>query len=273
MPTRPSGQPAGPPPPRRSNRAATFAVVASATVVVACAAVAGYVLLGDGEGSDPGPAPAPPTQSGSRSPADSRGEAGPEPLVRGWKVVVNQDRGIVFDVPPEWDPQSADWIRYTAENDDPDEKPLVAMRAPAHLKEKWCTSDENRDGSVEDTPLASVGTRGNSGAADPREAASEDSRAWVYGEYAQPDRGKVASGRAENFTTRSGLSGTLASAYSTGVNSTKKCASDGKAWTFAFRDSEGEVMSVSLVGAAKVPGEVSEATVRKIMSTVRLKSG
>ncbi|WP_344015746.1 hypothetical protein [Streptomyces thermospinosisporus] len=273
MPTSPSGQPAGPPPPRRSNRAVTVAVAASATVVVACAAVAGYVLLGDGDGSDPGPAPAPPTQSRSQSPADSRGDAGPEPLVRGWKVVLNPERGIAFDVPPEWDPKSADWVRYTAENDDPEDTPLVAMRAPAYLKEKWCTSDENRDGSQEDTPLASVGSRGNSGAADPREAASGDSRAWVYGEYAQPDRGKVRSGRVENFTTRSGLSGTLASAWSTGVSTAKKCASDGRAWTFAFRDSEGKVMSVSLVGATKVPGEVTETTVRKIMGTVRLESG
>jgi hypothetical protein len=49
-----------------------------------------------------------------------------------------------------------------------------------------------------------------------------------------------------------------------------KCASDGKALTFGFKNSAGDFVAWNFFGAKGVKGEVPKATVLKILSTVRL---
>lgn len=249
------------------------AVVAAAVVVVA-AAVTGAVLLGGGEDDEarPGPtASSPAASSPSASAADDPrgGDGGPEPTVEGWTVVANPDQGLAFDVPASWAPQSPSWVTYVAEDDDPEEKPLVAMKAPAVLKEKWCGADGDRDGYVDYTPLAGAGTRGNGGARSTEEIARDDSANWVYGAFTQPDRDKVATEPVTRFTTDSGIRGSLATSRSSGVAKKGKCDVNGKATTFAFKSSDGDFVSWSFYGAADVADEVPDATVREILATVR----
>jgi len=254
---------------RDGRRTKTVAIGAAAAVVVA-AAVTGTVLLG-GDGEEAAPAPAPVTSSAApAATGDPRAGDGPRPTVAGWKVVVNPDLGIAFDVPADWTLQSTNWVSYVAEDDDPLEQPLVAMKAPAVLKEKWCSSDGDRDGTVDDTPLASAGTRGNNGARNSADAARADSANWVYGLYTQPDRQKVGTGPVSSFTTASGLTGSLATSASSGVERRGTCDSGGKATTFAFENPDGDVVSWSFVGADGVADEVPDATVREIARTVRL---
>lgn len=261
-----------PAPPGGGGRAKVIALVAAAAVVVA-AAVTGAVLLGGGSDDEPRPGPTASSASASASPSvtgEARGTSGPEPTVDGWKTVVNRERGIAFDVPADWARQSPDWVTYVSEDDDPEEKPLVGMQAPAVLEEKWCSSDDDRDGQLDDKPLATAGSRGNNGAKSTEEIARTDSATWVYGLYTQPDRKKVTTGGVASFTTASGITGSLATARSSGVVKQDKCDSDGKATTFAFKDSDGDFVSWSFVGAAGVSEEVPDATVRKILATVRL---
>ncbi|OIJ67000.1 hypothetical protein WN71_016030 [Streptomyces mangrovisoli] len=244
--------------------------IGAAAAVVAAASVTGAVMLG-GDNDDPAPAPTKSSASASTSATGNpRTADGGQPTVAGWKVVVNADLGVAFDVPPSWTAKSPSWVTYVAEDDDPEEKPLVAMKAPAVLKEKWCTSDDDKDGHSEDTALANVGTRGNNGATSTAAAARADSAAWVYGLYTQPDHKKVATGTVTEFTTASGLTGSLVTSRSSGVAKKHKCDSDGKATTFAFTDAAGDFASWSFVGAAGVTGEVPDATVRRILTTVRL---
>ncbi|MFJ7232291.1 hypothetical protein ACIQVF_22405 [Streptomyces tendae] len=268
-PTVTAGEPGGRGP--GGGRTKVVAVVAAALVVVA-AAVTGVVLLGGGDddGARPGPSSST-TSAPSASTADDPrgGEGAPKPTVEGWTVVANPDHGIAFDVPASWVPQSRDWVTYVAEDDDPDEKPLVAMKAPAVLKEEWCGSDEDRDGSVDHTPLASAGTRGNNGARSTEEIARTDSATWVYGAYTQPDRDKVSTGPVTSFTTASGIQGSVATSRSSGVAKKGKCDVNGKATTFAFKSADGDFVSWSFFGAAGVADEVPEATVRRILATVR----
>ncbi|MFD7567682.1 hypothetical protein ACFV7O_31285 [Streptomyces tendae] len=265
-----SGGPAGRGP--GGGRTKVVAVVAAAVVVVA-AAVTGVVVLGGGDddGARPGPTASSAASAPSASTADDPrgGDGAPKPTVEGWTVVANPDHGIAFDVPASWVPQSRDWVTYVAEDDDPDEKPLVAMKAPAVLKEKWCGSDGDRDGSVEYTPLASAGTRGNNGARSTEEIARTDSATWVYGAYTQPDRDKVSTGPVTPFTTASGIEGSVATSRSSEVAKKGKCDVNGKATTFAFKSADGDFVSWSFFGAAGVADEVPEATVRKILATVR----
>ncbi|MEV7910131.1 hypothetical protein [Streptomyces griseus] len=282
--TEPAGQPAsapwsaqtapsGPPPSGGGRRSAVIAVVAAAAVVLA-AGITGYLVLGGEE--DEGKPVAGPTGTDSVSPSASPGEArggtenGTAPLVPGWKTVVNPKRGIAFDVPVQWALKSTGWVSYVAENDDPEERPLVGFSAPAILQEKWCRSDDDGNGTQEDTPLAAAGSRGEPDARSTAEAARENARLWVYGSYAQPSKEKVTTGAAKPFTTRSGITGSVATATSTGVGRTGGCSYDGKATAFAFENPAGERVSWTFVGVRGVDDEVPEPTVRKILSTVRL---
>ncbi|MBW5423601.1 hypothetical protein GKQ77_18885 [Streptomyces sp. BG9H] len=277
-PTMPGGpQGAAPEPPRGNSRRTKVIALSAAAAVVVAAGVTGFLLLGGDEDDTAKPEPEP-TKSASSSPSGSadnpRAEGGdPEPTVPGWKVVVNPRLGIAFDVPPEWSLESRDWAGGFVEDKDADDESapfLAAYAAPAYFKEKWCASDEDRDGTKEYVPLAAAGTRGNKGAKSTEKVAENDATMWVYGAYTQPDRKKVTTGPVESYTTKSGLKGSLASATSTGVDKQEKCDSDGKATVFAFKDSDGKFVSWSFHGAKGVTGELPDTTVKKILSTVRV---
>jgi hypothetical protein len=95
-------------------------------------------------------------------------------------------------------------------------------------------------------------------------------RAGVYGGYAQPDKKKIKTGAAKEYTTKSGIRGGVATATSSGVEQKGKCATDGKATTFAFKNAKNDFVSWTFVGARDVKDEVPGVTVDKILSTVRL---
>ncbi|MFJ2767283.1 hypothetical protein [Streptomyces sp. NPDC087300] len=274
----------------RSNRSKVIAVVAAAAVVVA-AGVTGFLVLGgdkDGEvgkggkdteaGAPAGsPAQKPGSEAGSEpggsggkeSGDDERGtDDGPEPTVKGWQVVVNPKWGTAFDVPPEWEIQNPG--SAIALEDIKTGKPLMTMSAPAYLRSAWCVADDNKDGRTEDHELAAVGTKGAKGAKNTEEVAVNQVGWWIYGAYTQPDKKSFSSdAKAQPYTTKSGIKGSIARAKSTDTPMTGKCATDGKAITFGFKNASGEYVAWSLYGATGVKDEIPEATVMKILSTVR----
>ncbi|KUM92628.1 hypothetical protein AQI88_31180 [Streptomyces cellostaticus] len=269
MPTQPTAGPPVPPPTGGGrNRTALVAVITAAAAVLA-AGVTGFLVLRGHKHDGPDPKPTD-TASSSQSSANPRGPDTRTATIKGWKVVTNPTQGIALDVPPQWEIQSPSWVTYVSKDGDPDDKPLIAIRNVAMLQKKWCSSDEDRDGALEDVPLAQVGTRGNSGYRSTQEIAGSDPKTWVYGAYTQPDKTKVKTGTVETFTTNSGLKGSLGTAWSVGVKKSKKCATDGKAWTFAFKNSAGGLVSWSFFGAKNVSDEVPDATLRRIAATVRL---
>ncbi|MFF1380937.1 hypothetical protein [Streptomyces sp. NPDC058308] len=277
MPGGPHGAPPEPPRGGNGNRTKLIALVAAGAVVVA-AGVTGALLLGgdkdDAAKPDPtGTAAVSPAPSGSENDANPRtGDGMPEPAVAGWKVVVNPKLGLAFDVPAEWSLESRDWAGGVVENEDAEDESaefLAAYAAPAYFKEKWCGSDEDRDGTKDYRQLAAAGTRGNRGTKSTEAAARHDATNWVYGVYTQPDRKTVTTGPTKTYTTKSGIKGSLVSASSSGVEKQGKCDSDGKATVFAFKDSGGKFVSWSFHGAKGVKDELPDATVRKMLSTVR----
>ncbi|MEU6995577.1 hypothetical protein ABZ953_33595 [Streptomyces sp. NPDC046465] len=291
-PTMPAGPQGAPPEPPHSgsgngssdgngggngNRTKLVALVAAGAVVVA-AGVTGALLLGgdkdDTAKPDPtGSAAVSPAPSGSEDDANPRtGDGMPEPVVAGWKVVVNPKLGLAFDAPATWSLESRDWAGGVVKEEDAEDDTapfLAAYAAPAYFKEKWCASDEDRDGTKDYTFLAAAGTRGNRDAKSTEAAARHDATGWVYGSYTQPDMKKVTTEPTETYTTKSGLKGSLVHASSSGVEKQGKCDSDGKATVFSFKNSEGRFMSWSFHGAKDVAGELPDATVRKMLSTVR----
>ncbi|GAA3368769.1 hypothetical protein GCM10020367_08470 [Streptomyces sannanensis] len=260
------------PQPQDNNRRKTAVVaVVAATAVVAAAVVTGVVVLKDddkGPSNQADPKPSA-TATTAPSPTDNpRGDAkGIQPVVAGWKVVVNPKWGTAFDVPQDWEVSKADTFSGF---EDKDGKVIIGHSAPAYYKSKWCTDDEDKDGYSTDTALAGTGTKGADGAKSTEEVAENQVAWWVYGAFTQPDKKPVKTSKAKPYTTKSGITGSVATAWSVGADKTGKCDSDGKAITFGFKNAKNDFVAWSLYSATGVDGEVPEATIQKILSTVRL---
>lgn len=281
------GAPGGPGSPQPGggggNRTKVVAIVA-ATAVVLAAGVTGFLVLG-GDDEQPeakGKGGASPTvsvePSGSASsssgtddnPRDTETE---KPTVAGWKVVVNPKWGIAFDVPADWEVQSPglsqgfEW----EDKEQPDGYDAIIQGGTAEYKSKWCTSDDDKDGKTDDTALAMVGSKGAEGAKNTDEIALNTPAWWVFGGYTEPDRKSITTDKkATPFTTASGVEGSYAWARSTNTPQKGKCDSDGKAITFGFKNSANDYVSWNLYGARGVKDELPEATILKILATVRL---
>ncbi|MDH6228047.1 MULTISPECIES: hypothetical protein [Streptomyces] len=276
-PAGPAQPPGGPADPSRRTR---LVAVVAASAVVLTAAVTGFLVLGDdgGKAAAAGDGKPSPSASKSASPKESgaagenpRGGEGPKPTVPGWKVVVNPKWGTAFDVPADWEVESPDTFIGFEEDGGEIGKPLIVMSAPAYYKSKWCVSDDDKDGREDDTALAAVGTKGANGAKSTDEVALNHSPIWVFGGYTQPDKKSIkADKKAEPYTTASGVEGSIAWARSENTPAKGKCATDGKAVTFGFKNSKGDFVAWSLYGASGVDDELSEDTIMKILDTVRL---
>ncbi|MFD1657337.1 hypothetical protein ACFSL4_03580 [Streptomyces caeni] len=275
----PAGSPRQPGDGGGENRTKLVAIVAATAVVVA-AGVTGFLVLGgnkndnaDGGGKDAETSSPSQSATASSSTSDNpRSSETEKPTVPGWKVVVNPKWGTAFDVPADWEVKSPSLlIGFEDDKAKAGDKPLITMSAPAFLKENWCTSDDDKDGRTDNTPLAAAGTKGASGAKDTDEVAVNQVAWWVYGGYTQPDKKSLTfDKKAKPYKTASGIQGSIAWARSKNTPQKGKCASDGKAVTFGFKNSAGDFVAWNLYGATGVKDELPDATIMKILSTVRL---
>ncbi|MFE7748742.1 hypothetical protein [Streptomyces sp. NPDC057428] len=272
------GQPGGPRP--DDKRKTTIVAVVAATAVVAVAVVTGVVVMNNKDDKG-GPAvaggksssspSAKPSDTASSPAANPRGGEDAAPTVPGWKVVTNPKWGTRFDVPGDWEVAGTGVFSGFEDVKDPTGPPAVGFSAPAHYKSKWCVDDADKDGTKEDTGLAGVGTKGGQGAKSTDEAAKNEAANWVWAAYAQEDpKSKVKIGEPKPYTTKSGLSGSVATATATDLANKDKCDTDGKSIAFTFKNAKAEYASWILYANAGVDDELPDATIQKILSTVRL---
>lgn len=270
--------PPGGPQPDDKKKTAIVAIVAATAVVVA-AVVTGVVVLGkdddkggktvaDDKKSSPSAKPSDATSSPAANP---RGGEDAAPTIPGWKVVTNPKWGTQFDVPGDWEVSGAGVFSGFENVKKPEGPPAVGFSAPAYYKSKWCIDDADKDGTKEDTGLAGVGTKGGQGAKSTDEAATNEAANWVWAAYAQEDpKEKVKIGKPKPYTTKSGLSGSVVTATATGLANKDKCDTDGKSIAFTFKNAKAEYSSWILYANAGVDDELPDATIQKILSTVRL---
>ncbi|MFE9642610.1 hypothetical protein ACFYO0_00300 [Streptomyces sp. NPDC006365] len=102
------------------------------------------------------------------------------------------------------------------------------------------------------------------------EIARADSNSWVYGAYTQQEKADIDADAVESYTTKSGITDSVGTAWSTGVKKSGKCDSDGKSTVVGFKNADGDFAFWWFHGAKGASGEVPDATVKKILSTVRL---
>ncbi|MET7766617.1 hypothetical protein ABZS71_33250 [Streptomyces sp. NPDC005393] len=280
----PSAPPGAPQPPRDGKkRTATIAIVAAVAVVAAAAITGVLVLSKDGsksdeskKGADKKPAasssapassaPAEdPSAGGSDNPRGGGDEGTVKPVIPGWKPVVSPKRHNAFDVPANWVVESPD---LSTGFEDDKGKPLVVMSAPARYKKDYCTVKD--EGGYEDkSDVAGVGSKGAQGAKSEASAAKIEAENWVYAAFDQKQTGKREVTDAKKFTSDYGLKGYTSSATVTGVKKTDKCTTDGKSVTVTYTDTNGDFATWVLYSAKGVKDEVPDATIKKIMSTLR----
>ncbi|MEU1071670.1 MULTISPECIES: hypothetical protein [unclassified Streptomyces] len=281
VPQYPVGAPPGPPmPPQNGDgdkKKTTLIAIVAATAVVVAAVVTGVVVMKD-DGKKDDKADSKPSHGASAPPQASSPAPNPrggsteemKPTIEGWKVIVNPKWGTAFDVPSDWEFKGPSWAGGFEDHANPTGKPIIMQSAPAYYKPKWCTEDSNHDGNTEDTELAGTGTKGADGAKNTDEVAGNQVPWWVYGAYTQPDKNIIKTTKPVPYTTKAGIVGSVARASATGVKKTGKCDTDGQAITFGFKNAKGDFVAWSLYAATGVSGAVDEATIQKILSTVRL---
>ncbi|MFE6779958.1 hypothetical protein [Streptomyces sp. NPDC057702] len=294
--------PGAPQPPSGSGgdkRKKTIAIV-TATAVVAAAAVVGVVLFTGDDGDDkkdtakesPKPSASASTpasgdgqqpdgqESGGASENPRGGSDNPrsadpaaKPVIPGWKTVVSAKRHVAFDVPDtaDWKVESAG-LSVGFESDKG--KPLVIMSSPAKYKQDACSVKVEGSTRPDTSDLGGVGTKGALGAKSEANAAEVEAENWVFAGYDQKQTGQRKVTKAKPFQSDHGLKGYAASATVTGVKKSGKCSSDGKAFTVAYTDVNGDYALWVLHAAAGVKDELANETIEKIKSTLRpLRSG
>ncbi|MFJ9431556.1 hypothetical protein ACIRQY_18110 [Streptomyces sp. NPDC101490] len=279
VPPYPVGRPFGAPepPPDKRKKTTTVVAVCAATVVVATVVVTGVVVLKDegvGNGrADHGTGGRPSSASAS-SPAPSgtdarHGSGGVEPTIAGWKAVVSPAHGTAFDVPADWEVDPDISSSGYPDNNNPDKR-LVQHAVPAFYKAAWCSIDADGSGLISDFELGSAGVQGVTGAKDTREIAEKVAPLWVYAAFTQPDKNVVTRYRAVDYTTEAGVRGSYVKAYSEGAEKPNKCAGDGQAVVFCFKNSRGDFVAWDIYARTGVPGALSDDLIMRILSTVRL---
>ncbi|MGW8761401.1 hypothetical protein ACWGN5_02745 [Streptomyces sp. NPDC055815] len=276
------GQPGGPDGGKKKQT--TIVAIVAATAVVVAAGVTGFLVLGSDDeknkaddpkpsvtataSADPSSAPAPSQSSGIANPRDG---AAQQPTIPGWKVVYNPKYGTLFDVPPEWEVYKPGSITFFEDEKKGGGTPLVTMSSPTGFKSKWCTYDVDKNGTEETWGLSTAGTKGGQGAKDTSSLARSEAGTWVWGGYAQHmPQSTIKITKPVPYTTKSGLTGSMATAMAPGVKKRNKCETDGKSIAFSFKNAAGDFSTWVLYGADGVKDELPDATIRQILSTVRL---
>ncbi|MGW0118614.1 hypothetical protein [Streptomyces sp. NPDC003327] len=281
--TAPAGGPGGPGDGKKKQT--TLVAIVAATAVVVAAGVTGFLVLGEDDDAKPvagdpkssasasvSGEPAPPT-SASPTLDNPRDGADHQPTVPGWKVVYNPKYGTLFDVPPEWEVSKPGSITYFEDEKKNDGSALVTMSGPTHFKSEWCTYDVDKNGTEETWGLATAGTKGGQGAKSTADAAYSEAGTWVWGGYAQNmPQNTIKITKAVPYTTKSGLTGSMSTALAPQIKSRNKCETKGKSIAFTFKNAKGDFATWVLYGADGVKEELSDATIRTILSTVRLES-
>ncbi|MFF5506303.1 hypothetical protein [Streptomyces roseolus] len=291
QPTVPQYQVPGPVPPQGPGgdgrkRTTLVAIVAATAVIVAGGATA-FLVLGEDDGekvvadkpavsSSAPSSPATASEEPSGAPTselDNPRGAGEEfqPTIPGWKVVHNPSYGTLFDVPPEWEVGKPTMSVGFEDAKKGDGSPLVVMSGPADFKSKWCAVDSDKNGSPEYSGLAGAGTKGAQGAKDTASAARGQAGMWVWAAFAQHmPESSIKISTPVPYTTESGLQGSMATATAPGVKKRNKCETDGKSMAFTFLNAKHDLSTFVLYAADGVKDELPDATMRKILSTVRL---
>ena len=162
-------------------------------------------------------------------------------------------------------PDNKDWTlagegTITAFTDEKTNKPLVAMSSPAYFKDNWCQGSSR----------AAAGTKGGQGSKTTKEAARIAVGNFAIAGYDQKHKGILKVSNGKPFKSKYGITGHTATATVTGAPKKDSCStSAGKVVAASWINSNGDLVIWVLFTDAGVKDELPDATIKKIMGSLR----
>jgi hypothetical protein len=250
------------------GRKKTVAISIVAAVAVVAAAVTGVVVFrGDDKGDNKKDKADKSASASKKAKGKSPGPAGgggaskdpSDPTIRGWQTVINPKWYSAFDVPKTKDWTLASQGTITGFENDKG-KVLVAMSAPAYYKDNWC----------KESTRAAVGTKGAQGSKNTKDAAKVAAGNFAIAGYDQKQKGTLKVSKPKAFKNKHGIKGHTSTAKITGAPKEDKCStSAGKVVTVSWINSNDDLAIWVLYTDAGVKDELSDATIKKIMNSLR----
>ncbi|WP_419993007.1 hypothetical protein [Streptomyces boninensis] len=275
------------PPQKQGPKTSQIVAIVTVVAVLAAAVVVGVVLMNrDDGGKEPtaGGSKSPsPDKKKSASPSDTASEddarsdgsnGGLKAVVPGWKPVSNPKHSTLLDVPPTWKIQGSGTLQGYGKGGFGEKFEGVTLSGPATYKDKWCESGEDSYGR------ALTGTKGANGAKNTKVGAENESIAWAAFRNFGSDglksakkavqAGNVKTDPAKAFTSTAGFKGHYVTSTTKNTPKDNKCeGNDTKSVAFTFKVKSGEFKTWILVTDINVKDEVPDATIKKIMKSLR----
>ncbi|MFE6778699.1 hypothetical protein [Streptomyces sp. NPDC057702] len=265
--------------PARSRRRATVLAAAGLGLVLA---LSGCNEDADG-GTDEGAkgSSSQPATDGSSAPASPgaatpAAPAGDKPVVAGWQTQTRAEHHFRYDVPAT----SARWklidqntaLSYT----DKDGEPIVVMTGAANYREGGCASSPNPKalGEAGKGQLATVGTTGGGKDGTLQENARNWAGNWGFAAYGGPDhKPKIEVSQAKPWN-EGGITGFTATAKVTVTHRPSPCVpATAVVHSIAQKLPDGTMHGWVIYADQGVPNALTDAEIKKVMSTVRTTNG
>ncbi|MEU4896519.1 hypothetical protein AB0B12_27945 [Streptomyces sp. NPDC044780] len=207
--------------------------------------------------------------SASSAPASPSGD---QPSVAGWQTQTAQKHHFRYDVPAKaakWKVLGEDTaLSYT----DKDGQPIVVMTAAANYREGGCASSPNPKafGEAGKGQLATVGTTGGGKDGTLQENARNWAGNWGFAAYGGADhKPKIEVTEAKPWK-QGGIDGYTATAQVTVTNRPSSCVPPkAVVHSIAQKLPDGTMHGWVIYADQGVPNALTDAEIKKIMSTVR----
>lgn len=261
-----------PMPPRRGKGA----LVAALGIGVAVALSGCGEETGKGEDKETGAAASKEPSAGSSASSAPQSPAADGPTFSGWQTQASEKHHFRYDVPAKakkWKTLGEDTaLSYT----DKSGKPLVVMTGAANYREGGCASNPNPDafGEAGKGQLATVGTTGGGKDGSLQENARNWAGNWGFAAYGgEEHKPKIKVGRPQPWK-QGGIEGYTAKAEVTVVHRPGSCVPPkAVVHSVAQKLPDGTMHGWVVYADQGVPNALTEAEIKKIMSTVRATDG
>ncbi|MGI5225260.1 serine/threonine-protein kinase [Actinoallomurus sp. CA-142502] len=256
---------------RKSGRGRLAAEIAGAVVLVVAAATAGYLVHGGTKTKAPSrPVAGKPTAgtTGTTAPAPPGVSPKSPPVVAGWQVVVSPDFGVVYDVPPGWKVEAPGTGVGLA---DASGNVAVGSNGVADISRDG--TDGNTCAIVQSGLFGGAGiTSASSGQLESLDtAATHNALQWANFGYQLGGVLPRTVLKTGEHPTIGGLKAVLQGVAVTtkGGKGTACEPNGGTLYMAEFASRQGAPVSFYVFSNSTGPGNVSDATLRRIVGTIR----
>ncbi|WP_459250537.1 hypothetical protein [Streptomyces youssoufiensis] len=217
-----------------------------------------------------------PASSGASDPDATATPSGDQPVVAGWQTQSRAEHHFRYDVPGKADRWKVIDEDTALSYLDKDGQPIVVMTGAANYREGGCASSPNPKalGEAGKGQLATVGTTGGGKDGTLQENARNWAGNWGFAAYGGPDhKPRIEVSQAKPWK-RGGIDGYTATAKVTVTHRPSACVpATAVVHSIAQKLPDGTMHGWVIYADQGVPNALTDAEIKKVMSTVRATDG